>query len=142
MDITGDLKHSFKNMAQRVREYRERVAQIKMFDSLGEAEKAELAADIGVSVFELGDLMASKHTDAEELLNRMLAVYGLDHRDVVPADRAAMREIEIMCSRCDNTRQCRHELDAGTASAHASEFCPNAEMLQSLAKRRGETASA
>jgi len=86
--------------------------------------------------------MASKHTAAAELLNRMLAAYGLDHRDVAPDDRAAMREIEIMCSRCQNTRQCRHELDAGTARAHATEFCANAEAMQSLAKRRGETAPA
>jgi transcriptional regulator with XRE-family HTH domain len=142
MDIAGELKHPFKSLTDRVRAYRERMRQIKMFDSLGESEKAELAADIGVSVYELGDLMASKHTAAAELLNRMLAVYGLDHRDVVPDDRAAMREIELMCSRCENTRRCRHELDAGTALEHAAEFCPNAEVMQKLAKTHGDTVRA
>jgi hypothetical protein len=132
MDIADENRHPFKNLTQRVREYRERVRQIKMFDSLGESEKAELAADIGVSVHELGDLMAAKHPDAAELLNRTLALYGLLHHDVAPDDRAAMRDIEMTCSRCENTRRCRRELDAGTALVHASEFCPNADALQSL----------
>jgi len=142
MDMPGELKHPFKSLAQRVRDYRERMRQIKMFDSLGESEKAELAADVGVSVFELADLMASKHTGSEELLTRTLAAYGLDRRDVAASDRVAMREIELMCSRCENTRQCRRELDAGTALAHATEFCPNAELLQALAERHNEATPA
>jgi len=43
-----------------------------------------------------------------------------------------MRDVERVCSRCRSTGRCRRELDAGTAAAHAHEYCPNAGTFDDL----------
>jgi len=71
----------------------------------------------------------------------MLHERRLDRHEIESREPDAMREIETMCSRCDSNERCGHELDAGTAVAHAAEFCPNALVMAALSKEFGETVS-
>ena len=75
------------------------------------------------------------------LLKRMLHERRLDRYEIDSREPEAMRQIEMICSGCDSKERCGHELDAGTAVAHAAEFCPNALVLAALGREFGETVS-
>ena len=120
--------------------FRQRRREADMVAHLDEGGRARLAADIGVGTSDLAGLIGNDGT-ANELLGRTLAAYGLDADEIALRERAVLREIQSVCSRCEAKRRCQRELDAGTARAHASQFCPNALTMAGLAHQFGRRAS-
>jgi hypothetical protein len=123
---------------ERWREHREQAAALRALAFMGPEQAQILAADLGLDVGELRYVL-SKSAGATALLDRMLRARRLDRHEIAMREPAALREIESMCSRCDNKGRCADELDAGTAVEHASEFCPNALVMAALSRELGET---
>ena len=92
-----------------------------------------LAADVGMGVDELAEVIA-RGEGAPALSARMMAAHGFDRDDLAARSPPTLREISSMCGRCDHKHRCEVELNAGTAVAHASAFCPNSQLMQVLAR--------
>ena len=125
---------------ERWREHREQAAALRALAFMGPAQAHSLAADMGLDI---GELTYVQHKAASTgvLLDRILQARRLNRYEMSSREPAAMGEIENTCARCNNAERCERELDAGTAIAHSSEFCPNALMMAALSREFGETVS-
>lgn len=119
----------FETIKDRWQQRRDRQAAVRALASMGPEQAETLAADIGMS---LGDLreVVDKGGRATRLLERTLQARGLAASSIPPR---TLREIETTCSRCEAKGICARELKAGTAVAHAAAFCPNYEVMNALA---------
>ena len=97
-----------------------------------------LAADVGMGVDELADVIA-RGEGAPALSARMMAAHGFDRDALAARSPASLREISSLCARCDHKHRCEVELNAGTAVAHAPAFCPSSQLMQLLAQEFGTT---
>jgi uncharacterized protein YjiS (DUF1127 family) len=92
-----------------------------------------LAADLGITEADVRDVVPLV-TDHSELMDRMMAARGLDPAAVRRSFSAIVRDMEITCARCRDSRLCRRELDSGTAAAYCDDFCANAPAIGELLK--------
>jgi hypothetical protein len=105
-------------------------------NALDVEERDRVAHDLGVGAPELEYLVRVAHDPIE--LPRMMAAIGIDEEALKRAQPALRRELERVCSLCESTTLCRHELADGTAGVSYPYFCPNAEELKALSgKARG-----
>jgi hypothetical protein len=100
-------------------------------DSCTAEDIERMAADVGLSVADLHRLENTGHEPF--LLPRMLAALKIDASELAKSDPAAFRDLQRVCSLCDNRRRCGRELAAGDAAATFEAFCPNALTLKGLA---------
>ena len=84
----------------------------------------------------LGDLrvLAGRWPDAADLVQRRMAALGIDAAQVDTAEPAVMRDLQRVCSLCDNKRVCAHDLDRAPAGRAWRDYCPNAGTLAALAQ--------
>lgn len=122
------LVRSFRNW----RDHRAAMAELRSLAVRHPDLFAATARECGMSPTELRTVVSSGH-GAKALMERMMEVFDLDPRTIGRSDPALMRDIQILCSRCDRKGVCRRELDSGTARENAFAFCPNAEMFNDLA---------
>ena len=90
-----------------------------------------LAADLGITEADLLDVVP-KVTDHSELMDRMMRARGLDPDAVRRSFTAVVRDMEITCARCRDSRVCRRELESGTAAEYCHDFCANAGAMDGL----------
>ena len=93
-------------------------------------ERERVAHDLGVSANELDYLVQEAHDPVQ--LPRMMAAIGIDEAALRRAQPALLRDMERVCSLCEATNLCRHELDGGTAGVSYPYFCPNKEELTEM----------
>lgn len=128
--------HESRSMFGRVGEWLkhwwERSTALADFEACGGPEMQRVARDAGVGV---GDLrvLAGKWPDSADLVQRRLAALGIDAAELDAAQPATMRDMQRLCSLCDNKRVCEHDLDRGPANADWHEYCPNSGTLDALA---------
>lgn len=115
--------HAFAEWLKRRRDRAE-------LSALDTDERDRVAHDLGVGAAELDFLVREGHDPLE--LPRMLAAIGIDEAALARAQPALRRELERVCSLCESTTLCRHELADGTAGVSYPYFCPNAEELKAL----------
>ncbi|MDP3897826.1 MAG: DUF6455 family protein [Mesorhizobium sp.] len=113
------------------REHRSARAAIDELAACDPEVLAEVSRDIQISVEDLREITA-KGAGADRLMARMMAAYGIDADDLRLEAPSLLRDVAVLCSKCEAKGRCARELDAGTAAAHAHEFCPNAETFDSL----------
>jgi hypothetical protein len=92
-----------------------------------------LAADLGITEAELREVVP-KVTDHSELMDQMMRARGLDPEAVRRSFSALVRDMEVTCARCRDSRVCRRELESGTAATYCHDFCANAEAMDYLRK--------
>lgn len=92
----------------------------------------DLARDLALGEDDLVALSASLSNNSA-LMDGMLRARGFDPELLRYSFTTLMRDVERVCSRCRATGRCRRELDAGTAAAHAREYCPNTATFDDLA---------
>lgn len=92
-----------------------------------------LAADLGISEADVRDVVP-RVTDHSVLMDRMMRARGLDPDAVRHSFGALVRDMEITCARCRDSRICRRELDSGTAAVYCHDFCANADAMDALRK--------
>src|SRR5271165_7153512 len=76
-----------------------------------------LAADLGISEADVREVVP-KVTDHSELMDKMMRARGLDPAAVRRAFSALVRDMEVTCARCRDSRICRRELESGTAAVY------------------------
>jgi hypothetical protein len=128
--------HSARNMlmelAEKWRSHRATQAALAELNACDPAVVSEIAREARIDVAELRDIVA-RGTGSDQLMKRMMDAYGIDFDKVRAEVPNLMRDVAILCSKCDAKGRCRRELDAGTAADHADEFCPNHESFGQIA---------
>jgi hypothetical protein len=99
--------------------------------AMSRADLHYLAADLGITEADLRDVVP-KVTDHSELMDKMMRSRGLDPDAVRRSFSAIVRDMEVTCARCRDSRVCRRELEAGTAATYCHDFCANAEAMDYL----------
>ena len=94
-----------------------------------------LAADLGITEADVRDVVP-RITDHGDLMDKMMRARGLDPAVVRRSFSALVRDMEVTCSRCRESRICRRELDSGTAAGYAHDFCANADEMDRLREIR------
>jgi hypothetical protein len=103
--------------------------------NIGENEISAIARDIGVSQAELKSL--TKHDIGfPRLLRRLLSALRIDERVLQEANPTLLRDMQKVCAFCQNTRQCKKELQAGSAGEHFHDYCPNSPNLYAASNYR------
>ena len=90
-----------------------------------------LAADLGIAEADLRDIVP-RVADNSPLMNTMMRARGLDPEAVRGSFSALVRDMEVTCARCQETRTCRRELASGAAAAHCHDFSANAGLMDEL----------
>ena len=138
MTIASDRSHAVRDgLVGWWRRRRQRAASLAELAFLsGEAER--IASDAGVSV---GDLrvLAGKWPDAADPVERRMAALGIDATQVEETQPAVMRDLQRVCSMCDEKRMCTHDLNRDPADPAWRDYCPNAETLGTLSSRTSDT---
>ena len=91
----------------------------------------EMASDLALGETDLMTLSTSLH-DNTALMERTIRARGFEPEQLRQSFGLLMRDVELVCTRCHSTGRCLRELKAGTAVAHAREFCPNAATFDDL----------
>lgn len=117
-------------MIQAFAEWLKRRRDRAELNALDVEERERVAHDLGVGAPELDYLLRVAHDPVE--LSRMMAAIGIDEEALTRAQPALRREMERVCSLCETTTLCRHELASGTAGVSYPYFCPNAAELKAL----------
>lgn len=120
------MLHAFAEWLKRRRERAE-------LDALDADERNRVAHDLGVSADQLDYLVRESHDPVE--LPRMLAAIGIDEAGLRRAQPALMRELQRVCSLCESSTLCHHEIESGTAGVSYPYFCPNADELKALGRK-------
>ena len=97
----------------------------------GSEEYARIAHDLNVSTGELDELVR-RGADAADALPKMMAALHIDSQKIVQVEPMVMRDLQRVCSLCEQKRRCDYEFAAGTATEHYADFCPNASTLKTL----------
>jgi len=98
-------------------------------------ELDRIAHELGVSRGELDDLVRRGPHAADEL-PRMMAALNLDAAAVARTEPLLMHDMERICAHCASKRQCREDLDEGTALQNYDEYCGNTLTLRALVGKR------
>ncbi|RST84989.1 hypothetical protein EJC49_18085 [Aquibium carbonis] len=129
--VTTGVRHLLESIARRWRNHRDAVVSLREIDGMDPALAAEIAAEAGLSVRDLRDVI-SHGVGANRLMRRMMAAYGIDAGDVDRQAPGMLRDIALLCSRCQSKGRCEEELEAGTARENAPGFCPNADTFETF----------
>jgi hypothetical protein len=111
--------------------HRREVAESCSCDS---AEYAQIARDLSLSTGELDELVR-RGPHSADALPKMLAALHIDQGAIERVEPMVMRDMERVCSVCEQKRKCAHELATGKAVEHYADFCPNAATLKALEPR-------
>lgn len=103
----------------------------------GADEAAHIARDVGVPPAELRTL-AGKWPDATELLSARVLANGLDADQVRASQPEALRDLQRVCTQCEVSGRCEHDLDRDPGNPAWRDYCPNVATLDAL--RSGQLA--
>ena len=118
-------------IANWVKKYRHAIGLRAELAHCGAEEVALIARDIGVSPEELISV-ANKGPHAADELPKLLCALGVDPEKLRSDDPGLVRSLQRICISCGHKDRCQHDLAAGTAAEHYSEYCPNAMSLDAL----------
>ncbi len=93
-----------------------------------------LASDLGITRADLMGVLPP-NADNTVLMEEMMVARGLDPAAMRAFAAAAVRDLELTCTRCDEVRRCRRELAASTAARNCHAFCPNANAFDDILAR-------
>jgi hypothetical protein len=107
--------------------------ELKEMREMDAVNFGQIASDLRISSADLEALVRQGPHAADEL-PKMLRALGIDQADLARTEPLVLRDMERVCSLCNQKRQCGHELAAGTAAAHYEEYCGNAPTIDGLGK--------
>ena len=121
-------------MLQTLANWLKRRRESAELDALDSDQRASVARDLGVSAAELDFLVRKSHDPLQ--LPQMLAALGVDEAALQRAKPAMMRDMLRVCSLCESVDACKFALDRGIVDVAYSHFCPNAETIKTIPRRR------
>ena len=116
----------------------ERSTVLAELEACSGREMERMARDAGVGVADLR-VLAGRWPDAADLVQRRMAALGIDAAQVDATEPAVMRDLQRVCSLCDNKRVCEHDLVRNPANAAWRDYCPNTGTLDALDPQASET---
>ena len=119
------------SIADWVNKYRNSTVGESGFRKCGPEEVMAIATDLGIAPRELSSL-ARMGPESIPLLRKMLAALNIDEQELINKDPLVMRDLQRLCTNCQDQKRCRYELEKGTAAEHFHDFCPNAFTLDAL----------
>jgi hypothetical protein len=102
---------------------------------LDDAETAQIAADVGLSVADLRRVDEMGAHAADPMVPR-LAAMGLDPNEIARVEPAVFHDLQRVCSFCDDKRQCQHELRRDPDGTEWKTYCPNMPTFDALKAER------
>jgi hypothetical protein len=99
--------------------------------NLSAADLETFAKDLSVSA---GDLRELDRSCAVLLLPKMLRALNLDASAIARVEPDVYRDLQRVCTLCDQKKRCASELAEGDAAASYEGFCPNALTLKAVAE--------
>lgn len=128
------------SIADWVTQYRSTAGHDTSLSRCDSNEVMAMAQDLGLSS---GDLraLAERGPHAADLVHKLLGALGVDSAALSDKDPLVMRDLQRLCSTCQDKGRCSHELADGTAAAHFHEFCPNSFTIDALLADKNKTAS-
>jgi hypothetical protein len=100
----------------------------------GAAEVERIAQDLGLSSFELHELV--RRPDQRELLAQRMAGLHLEPAAFARSEPATLRDLQRVCSLCGARDRCADDLEEqgrDPAWQEWRDYCPNAATLSTLA---------
>lgn len=131
------MSHSQINhpsLSERVLHAIRRMREAWELNSLTCDQVEALARDAGISSHDLRDAVMAGD-DAFKRYLAMMDQHGVSADNRINLADPMMRDVVRVCQNCANKNHCDDELEAGTAGAHAGQFCPNAPIFSHLAER-------
>ncbi|MGY4628631.1 DUF6455 family protein [Bradyrhizobium sp. USDA 4486] len=122
--IVQDLIESFAAWLKHRREMNE-------MRRLDRADFDRIASDLRIAPDDLEELVRHGKHAADEL-PRMLEQLGIDAERLGQAQPLLLRDMERVCSLCNQKGQCDRDLASGTAAETYHGYCGNASTLESL----------
>ena len=131
------VEQMLTSIADWVNRYREVLGRTNDLGQCSRDEVMQIAKDLGVSAFELRELVA-KGPHAADLVQKMLVALNVDPKAIANSNPLVMRDLQRLCINCTDKKRCAGELKTGTAAEHFHEFCPNAMTLDVLFEQKLE----
>ena len=129
-----DLSHAPAVAIKTFMDWYHRRKNARELADLDPAELARMAHDLNLNVADIVSL-ASQSEDEVSLLDRMMILHGIDIAEVRKHMPAVMRDLAVTCSRCEDRKMCSHDLTEGADAATCDTYCPNAEVMELLARK-------
>jgi hypothetical protein len=104
---------------------------MQQFRYCGDKDVERMAGDIRISVGEFRELSRKGRLNAD-LLQRRLALLGLDQARIWRTTPATFQDLQRVCSMCEQQRRCSRDL-ASEAGGTLEKYCPNTGTLKALA---------
>lgn len=106
-------------------------ATLSEIDGLENGELSRIARDVGVNSTELRTL-AGKWPDSADLVSQRLAALQLSEDAVARAEPGVLRDLQRVCTLCDEKQRCGHDIDFHLSNPRWREYCPNVATLDAL----------
>jgi uncharacterized protein DUF6455 len=119
--LVDSLRGKWKN-------FWEKRAAINELAKCDPSELARIAEDLGISSSELRFLAASG-PDSADLLKRRLQTLGVNATRIDPA---VMRDLQLLCTRCNSKQRCAQDLDDKPVPASWPKYCPNEPTIEAM----------
>lgn len=108
--------------------HRREMCELRELDS---GEFSRIAQDLRVAPADL-DAMARRGPHAADELPKLLRALGIDEEALSRTQPLMLRDMERVCTLCQQKAQCDHDLNAGTSPQHYGEYCANAPTIDAL----------
>lgn len=105
-------------------------ATLRELNAAGAAETGRIAGDLSMSAQDLRAL-AKRGPDSTGLLDARLLQLGVNRVEDA-LDPAIVRDLQRICTMCEDRRRCAKDLAARDASESWREYCPNVPTLEAL----------
>lgn len=113
------------------RDRKEANRQLEEISALSQADLEEVAADCGVSTYDLITVINAGPHAADEM-NEMLNALNIDPNAVETGDRRLYQEMIATCAKCGAKGQCRSDLRNERTAENYVHYCPNADTINGL----------
>lgn len=113
------------------RDRQEANRQLEEIGSLSYEDLTEVAADCGVTPYELVAIVKAGPHGADEMKEMMKAL-NIDPAAVEAADRRLFNDMMATCAECGSKAQCRHDLRTHQAADNYGTYCANADTMNEL----------
>lgn len=120
---------SLGNLFQRIG----RLFQPSELRGLDPACADQLARDVGVSPYDLHRL-SELGPEAADLIYQRLALENLDAQEVERQYPKVMKDLQRVCSVCDDKKRCQHDFENHVAGDDWKSYCPNASTITDLGR--------
>ena len=119
-----------KTITALVRQWKDAAASVRELAAAGPTTE-NVARDLGLSSNELRALAAHGAGAAREL-PCLLEALRINGQTLAEKEPLVLRDLQRVCSLCDQKRTCDRDIAAGTLASHYQSYCANAATVRAL----------